>query len=80
MTDDEFVAGHIDDITNDRNADQAAFSRRLRKLMTGRPDPAVVIRGIQEIIDERIDELNAKHEQRIDDGNGTAGGPDAESG
>ena len=78
MTDDEFVAEHISGIN--RDADQAAFSRRLRKLMTGRPDSQIVMQGIKEIIDERIAELNAKHEQRIDDGNGTASGPEPESG
>ena len=41
-------------------AKETARAYRLRKLMRGPPDPTRQMESIQEIIDERIAELNAK--------------------
>lgn len=56
-------------------SEYVARAIRLRKLMMAGPsDPASIMVGINEIINERIDELR----KRLDDGSGTASGLDSE--
>jgi len=60
-------------------SEYVARANRLRRLMVGPPDPFRQIAGIQEIVDERIAELNKRFDDREKTVDGGSSGPNPES-